>query len=153
MEMNKYLIDTFNYNDYANKQLLNKIKLLPNKEECIKLFSHVINSQNKWMERIINGKNAKEMSWSEPYYELDQIEEKWNNSLQLWTNYIRTKTESELSTRIEFFGNSGDVYAASPQDIALQLNYHSIHHRAQMQTIIRQQGLTPDALDYIWTVY
>lgn len=153
MEMNKYLIDTFNYNDYANKKLLNKIKELPNKEKCIKFFSHLINSQNKWMERIINGKNAKEMSWSEPYYELDQLEEKWNDSLQLWTNYIRTKTEAELSTRIQFIGNSGDVYGASPQDIALQLNYHSIHHRAQMQTIIRQQGLTPDHLDYIWTVY
>ena len=81
MEMSKYLVDTFNYNDYANRQLLNKIELLPNKEECIKLFSHLINSQNKWMERIINGKHAKEMSWSEPYYELDQLEEKWNESL------------------------------------------------------------------------
>ena len=95
-----------NYNDYANKKLLNKIKELPNKEECIKFFSHLINSQNKWMERIINGKNAKEMSWSEPFYGLDQLEEKWNVSLQLWTNYIRTKTETELSTRIQFIGNS-----------------------------------------------
>lgn len=153
MKFNKYLIDTFNYNDYANKRLLNKIKLLPNKKECIKFFSHLINSQNKWMERIIEGKNAHEMSWWEPYYELDQLEEKWNDSLQIWINYIRTKTETELSTRIEFIGNSGDVYTASPQDIALQLNYHSIHHRAQMQTIIRQQGLIPDPLDYIWTVY
>ncbi|MFT5779827.1 MAG: putative damage-inducible protein DinB [Crocinitomicaceae bacterium] len=153
MEMNKYLIDTFNYNDYANKLLLNKIKELPNKEECIKFFSHLINSQNKWLARVIKGKNAQEMSWSEPIYELNQLEEKWNDSLQLWTNYIRTKTEIELSIKIEFIGNSGEVYAASPQDIALQLNYHSIHHRAQMQTIIRQQGLTPDPLDYIWTVY
>ncbi|MBP9221492.1 MAG: hypothetical protein KBF42_08910 [Chitinophagales bacterium] len=35
----------------------------------------------------------------------------------------------------------------------LQLNYHSIHHRAQMQMLIRQQGLVPDFVDYIGTKY
>ena len=39
------------------------------------------------------------------------------------------------------------------QDIALQLNYHSIHHRAQIQSIIRKQGIEPDFVDYIGTVY
>jgi len=39
------------------------------------------------------------------------------------------------------------------KDIALQLNYHSIHHRAQIQTIIRQQGMEPDFVDYIGTKY
>jgi uncharacterized damage-inducible protein DinB len=38
-------------------------------------------------------------------------------------------------------------------DIALQLNYHSIHHRAQMQVLIRQQGMEPDFIDYIGTKY
>ena len=38
-------------------------------------------------------------------------------------------------------------------DIALQLNYHSIHHRAQMQMLIRQQGIEPDFIDYIGTKY
>jgi uncharacterized damage-inducible protein DinB len=38
-------------------------------------------------------------------------------------------------------------------DIALQLNYHAIHHRAQIQVLIRQQGLEPDFIDYIGTKY
>ena len=37
--------------------------------------------------------------------------------------------------------------------ISLHLNYHSIHHRAQMQVLIRQQGLEPDFIDYIGTKY
>ena len=151
--MKQYLIKTFNYNDWANKQLLNKIKELPDKSECIKFFSHLINCQYKWMARIVQDNNAKDMSWWEPLYELDQLEEKWNDSLQLWINYINTKTETELSTEVQFIGFDGGTWAATPKDIALQLNYHAIHHRAQMQTIIRQQGFTPDFLDYIGTVY
>jgi len=45
------------------------------------------------------------------------------------------------------------LYAASHKDIALQLNYHTIHQRAQIQTMISQQGLQPDFIDYIGTDY
>jgi len=45
------------------------------------------------------------------------------------------------------------MFAAAIKDIALQLNYHSIHHRAQIQTIIRSQGLEPEFVDYIATKY
>jgi uncharacterized damage-inducible protein DinB len=50
-------------------------------------------------------------------------------------------------------GYDGALWAAAPQDIALQLNYHSIHHRAQIQTILRREGIAPDFVDYIRTKY
>jgi uncharacterized damage-inducible protein DinB len=133
--------------------LLEKIRLLSNKEECIKFFSHLINCQFKWMARITQDPKAPAMSWWEPLYEPGQLEEEWTKSLDLWINYIRSKTDEELATEVEFIGFDNGIWAASPKDIALQLNYHSIHHRAQMQTLIRQQGLEPDFLDYIGTKY
>ncbi len=36
-------------------------------------------------------------------------------------------------------------------DLALQLNYHNIHHRAQINTLISKQGIKPPATDYIFT--
>ena len=38
MEMKQHLIDTFRYNSYANKKVLEKIKELPEKEESIRLL-------------------------------------------------------------------------------------------------------------------
>ena len=52
--------------------------------------------------------------------------------------------------------NLGYMAASGTQnlcDITLQLNYHSIHHRAKMQMLIRQQGIEPDFIDYIRTKY
>lgn len=153
MQMKTYLLDTFNYNDTANRKLLGKISLLKNTSESVKLFSHLINCQYKWMARIQQDPNAVTMSWWDPVYELDQLAEEWAKSLNIWINYINGNTDEALSTEATFTGFDGGVWAATPMDIALQLNYHSIHHRAQIQTLIRQQGIEPDFVDYIGTKY
>src|SRR6185295_6745089 len=46
IRMKAYLLDTFQFNDITNRKVLAKIAVLTDKEECIKLFSHLINSQN-----------------------------------------------------------------------------------------------------------
>jgi len=153
MQMKNYLIETFNYNDATNKNLLSKINLLNDKKECVKLFSHLINCQYKWMARIMKDPNAKIMSWWDPVYDYEKLYEEWSKSLDLWISYIASKTDEELSTETTFIGFDGGTWAATPKDIALQLNYHSIHHRAQIQTIIREQGIEPEFVDYIGTKY
>jgi uncharacterized damage-inducible protein DinB len=151
--MKDHLIDSFVFNDYANKKMLNKISGLPEKEECVKFFSHIINSQNKWMARILRQNHAPQMSWWDPVYALEQLEQEWSESLQAWINFLRNKTEEQIFSDIEFIGYDGSEWKARLVDIALQLNYHSIHHRAQMQMLIRQQGIEPDFIDYIGTKY
>jgi uncharacterized damage-inducible protein DinB len=153
MQMKQYLLDTFLFNDLTNKKLLEKIKLLPDKTESIKFFSHLINCQYKWMARIQHDPDAPGMSWWEPLYKVNELEIEWEKSLQPWLNYISERTDEQLASEVTFIGLDGGVWAASPQDIALQLNYHSIHHRAQIQTLIRAQGIEPDFVDYIGTKY
>jgi uncharacterized damage-inducible protein DinB len=153
MILNAYLEDTFSYNDITNKKLLENIALLPDPKEAIRLFSHLINCQYKWMARIMQNPEAQAMSWWEPIYSFDELEEEWSKSLALWINYIREKTEEELVNEVSFIGFDCGAWAASPKDIALQLNYHAIHHRAQIQTLLRQQGIEPDFVDYIGTRY
>lgn len=153
MQWKHYIIETFQFNDQANKRLLEKIKAMPDKEQAIKFLSHLINSQYKWMARIKQDPVVDRMDWWNPIYELAEIEYHWNKSLSLWIDYIHESTDEELLTEVTFPGYDGGMFAATPKDIAIQLNYHSIHHRAQVQSLIRQQGLEPDFLDYIGTRY
>ena len=151
--MRDYLIETFQYNDYANKLLLKKINELPDKTECIKFFSHLINCQYKWLDRISIYPEISKLDWWEPVYDFDQLENEWAKSLNNWIEFLKTKTEDELNAFVIWIGVGNEPYTAQLKDIPLQLNYHSIHHRAQMQSSIRQQGLVPDFLDYIGTKY
>ena len=153
MEMKQYLIDTFKFNDFANKKILERIKDLPDKEMAIKYFSHLINSQNKWMARIVEYPQAPNLDWWEPAYDLNKLEKEWGKSVHGWISFLEGKTENEVFDEKKFIGYDGNEWTAQLKDIALQLNYHSIHHRAQIQTIIRQQGLKPDFIDYIGTRY
>ena len=153
MEMRQYLIDTFAFNDRANRQVLAKLAELPEKDECIRLFSHLVNSQDKWLARIAQYPRDPGTSWWEPLYPLDALEREWSRSLGAWVEFLRGKEESALFDPVQWVGFDGAHWTAPLKDIALQLNYHSIHHRAQMQSILRAQGLEPDFVDYIGTVY
>ena len=153
MHMKNYLIDTFRFNDMMNKKVLAKIKSLPDQEQCVRFFSHLINSQNKWMARIIQYPDDPNMDWWEPDYQVDDLESEWDKSLKVWIEFINNKNEDELFLESNFIGYDGKHWTAKLKDIALQLNYHSIHHRAQMQLLIRQQGLEPDFIDYIGTTF
>ncbi|MEJ7682868.1 MAG: hypothetical protein WKG06_34430 [Segetibacter sp.] len=79
--MKDYLTDTFKYNDTTNRKLLTKINQLAEKQESVRLFSHLINCQYKWMARIVQQPDAQEMSWWEPVYEINKLKEQWNKSL------------------------------------------------------------------------
>lgn len=153
MEMKQYLADTFRFNDRANRQLLVKIGELPDPAQAVKFFSHLINSQNKWIRRIREYPKDVKTSWWDPVYPLDQLEGEWEKSLAAWLDLIAGKSEEELFLHVKWVGFDGGEWTAPLKDIALQLNYHSIHHRAQIQTLIRAQGLEPDFVDYIGTVY
>lgn len=153
MEMKQYLLDTFKFNDSANRKMLEKIKTLPDREHSIKFFSHLINSQKKWLVRILLNEKSPAMSWWEPCYKLDELEAQWDKSIFEWIKFIESKTEEQLFEVIHFTGWDGGDWEVQLKDIALQLNYHSIHHRAQIQMLIRQQGIDPDFIDYIGTRY
>jgi len=153
VELKQYLIDTFLFNDRSNKMILEKIKQLPDKTEAIRFFSHLINSQNKWLKRIQVYPNDPKMDWWEPVYRLEELESKWNESLHHWIDFLNSLSENELYEERKFIGYDGAHWSVPLKDIALQLNYHSIHHRAQIQSIIRKQGLEPDFVDYIGTKY
>lgn len=153
MQMKQYLIDSFSYNDYANKLALRKMAELADKDECVRFFSHLINSMNKWMGRVEKWPGYKELDFWLPVYEFGELESKWDECLARWLTFLESKSEDELFEEVEYYGFDGGDWAAFIKDIALQLNYHSIHHRAQIQYLLRQQGVEPEFVDYIGTRY
>jgi uncharacterized damage-inducible protein DinB len=153
MQIKQYLIDTFRFNDHANKLALKKVGELADKDECIRYFSHLINSMNKWLARVEGLPGYVEMDWWLPVYRLNELESEWDKCLKGWLDLLDGMSEARIGSEVEFIGFDGTLFAASIKDIALQLNYHSIHHRAQIQYFIRQQGVEPDFVDYIGTRY
>ncbi len=89
--MKNYICDLFKYNDWANTQLLKSIELLPEKEEAIKLFSHMISAQNKWMNRITKEVNDTDHQWFGALLKTDELAEEWKKSIDKWVNLVAKK--------------------------------------------------------------
>ncbi len=150
--MRKYLIDTFRFNDTMNRRVLEKIKIMPEPGESVKLFSHIINSQNKWMARINREPGAQNLSWFEPVYEISELEGKWDLSLTSWVGYLESIKDEDVLDEIRFTGDNGASFGALIKDIGIQLNNHSVHHRAQICYLMRKQNIEPPFVEYIGTV-
>jgi uncharacterized damage-inducible protein DinB len=148
----EYLLNTFRYNDWANKQLLDAVNTLSEKEDAIKLFSHLITAQDKWFNRIVKEKDDSAFAWSEPVFPEQDLAERWQQSVAKWIQFVENHTESELEKDIIFSRVSdGKSMSVSIKDVMLQLNYHAIHHRAQINTLLSKQGVKVPATDYVFT--
>ena len=152
MNIKQNLIETFQFNEKANLRLLTKLEQLQDPAEAIRLFSHLINCMDKWHDRLIVFPEISRLDWWEPLFSFEEMKTEWPRCSQKWIAFMESKTEEEIMQPIQWIGVEDVPFTARLYDIALQLNYHSVHHRAQMQTMIRQQGMKPDFLDYIGTV-
>ena len=148
--MKQYLLDTFRYNDWANRQIMAKISELPEPAGALRLLSHLVTSQEKWLARITYDPRETQMAWFETPFALAELETHWVASLQRWLAYLASLAEDELDTVIHYTATSdGNRYSSLIRDIALQLNYHSIQHRAQIMLLMRQQSIAPPFIEYI----
>lgn len=149
MEMKSHLLSLFQFQDTANRKLIAKIGEMPDPSEAIHLLSHLIHSQDKWLVRLARDPVANQREWFGPPFPYEQLETEWTRSLNAWLTFLEGKTEAEIDAPVRFEGQDGAQYEVKLSDLALQLNFHGVHHRAQIQTLVRQQGLKPDFLDYI----
>ena len=93
------------------------------------------------------------MSWWEPIYEFNDLETEWGKSLAPLAGLYQQKTEEELSTEVTFIGLDDSTWAATRAKRycpAVELPFHT-SLQAQMQTLLRQQGVEPGFVDYIGT--
>ncbi len=147
--MKQYLIGFFEFNSWANEKVLARVPSMTDPSEAVRLFSHLINSQNKWMNRIAGTRPDASLSWDSPTYPLDDCLPLWKKSVGTWISFLDGLAENEVEKESQFQSSEGGKYGATIADIALQLNYHSIHHRAQIMMLLRSQGIAPPPVDYI----
>jgi uncharacterized damage-inducible protein DinB len=152
--MKQYLIDFFKYNDWANRRILESMKQMPDSGEAAQMFGHMAFSYLKWLNRITNEVPDSSLSWAASTPPLDKLESYWAEGVQKWLKFIENLPEQEFERQIEFVRPTDNKrMGVKLLHIALQINYHQIHHRAQIARMIRQQGLTPPPTDFIFTVF
>lgn len=144
--MKVFFNQLFDYNFYCNKKLIEectKLESVP--EKSILLFSHVLNAHHIWNARILDKKPVfavwqlhKLTNWGDIHYENQR------NSFEILTN------SENFEKRIAYENSEGKAYTNTIQDILFHIINHSTHHRSQISMDLRNNGLEPIPLDFIF---
>ncbi|GAA4212143.1 hypothetical protein GCM10022289_42530 [Pedobacter jeongneungensis] len=132
------------YTELADGRIIEIFKLatveLPDAE---RLFSHVLNAQHIWAQRI---------SGKKPLFGVWDIHPKENFESLSADNFklIRAVLNNHPLDKLIFYSNSrGDQYENRIDEILFHLFNHSTYHRGQVVTLLKKAGFTPPVTDYI----
>ncbi|HEX7367707.1 MAG TPA: DinB family protein [Pelobium sp.] len=143
--MKQFFKELFDYSNNANQKIfevLNKAKAL-DCQKSISLFSHLLNAQHIWNNRI-GGRPVAYAVWD--LHSINQCElinkDNYKQSLHILDNV-------DLDEIIGYKITSGAAFQNSVSDILFHVINHSTYHRAQIVSDLKQNGIEPINTDYI----
>jgi len=147
--MKQNFIELFSYNDWANKSIIEYlIKINSSDEVSKKLINHIISAQDLWLERILH-----QTSWDIDLWENYSFHECLalsGVSTHEWLNYINGNTEKTLKKEHTYYNTKNEQYTNKIYQTINHVISHSHYHRAQINSILRKEGIEPIKVDYIF---
>lgn len=148
MNLDSYFQRLYAYNAWANDQLLAVIEANPPKDERIWVgLSHYLAALEIWISRI-EGRAARVNGVWE-VYDLGRCKELAAQTAESWNNFLANIQAGDYVRRIAYKNTKGDYYETPVVDIMGHAVNHATYHRAQIATILRQEGIIPVNTDFI----
>jgi len=143
--MKEKLIDLFEYTYHFNIEMIKVIS--ENRElvddKTISLINHTLNAQQIWNARIL-GEETFEV-WQINRFE-SLVEINHGNFLKS----IDIINNLDLDTKIEYQNSRGTKFENTIFEMLFHAVNHSTYHRGQINSLFKQNGITPVLTDYIF---
>lgn len=138
----------FDYEQWANRRLLNAIEQLPAPDErALQLFAHLLQAQAIWLHRL-KGHSPTQDVWES--YDLPTCQRLLEQSIADWAVYMDEINEHQLQHVVDYHTTKGDPYSNQIKDILTHILNHSTYHRGQMVAHLKGKVPTLPNTDYIF---
>lgn len=144
--MKKYFQKLYQYNAWANSQVLECLK--KQKVEAGKMLSlmgHVAAAQLLWLHRVKGLPPPKVVLWGD--YTLEEIVALNERGGKEWLDYIAG--EDDFDRELQYTNYTGKPFNNNVEMIMIHVVNHGTYHRAQVAMLLRQSGLEPVNTDFI----
>ncbi|WP_336687471.1 DinB family protein [Chryseobacterium bernardetii] len=143
--MKEKLIDLFEYTYHFNAEMIKVIaesRALVD-DKTISLINHTLNAQQIWNARIL-GETTFEVWQINPFESLVEINHtNFLKSIDIIRNF-------DPDQRIEYQNSRGTKFENTIFEMLFHAVNHSTYHRGQINSLLKQSGLTPLLTDYIF---
>jgi uncharacterized damage-inducible protein DinB len=146
--MKEYYVHLFDYNDWANRLVINSLKEnSPENEKIHSLFSHLIIAQILWLNRLKKEEYEIKDFWQ--LLDLNELDKLIERSTFDWKTFIKMQDEKELQSIYSYRNSKGKRYDNTLAQIMTHVINHSTYHRAQVAALLREENINPPLTDYI----
>ncbi|MBO9690921.1 DinB family protein [Chryseobacterium sp.] len=143
--MKEKLIDLFEYTYHFNVEMIKVIaenRALVD-DKTISLINHTLNAQQIWNARIL-GETTFEVWQMNPFESLVEINHtNFLKSIDIIRNF-------DPDQRIEYQNSRGTKFENTIFEMLFHAVNHSTYHRGQINSLLKQSGITPVLTDYIF---
>jgi uncharacterized damage-inducible protein DinB len=144
--MKKYFLKLYQYNLWANKQVLDALnRQQVSDEKILSLVGHIVAAQFLWLHRIKGLPAPGVKLWGQ--YNLDQLNAMADTAGKQWLEFVES-TEN-FDREMSYRNYTGDPYTNNVEMIMMHLVNHASYHRGQIAMLLRQNGLEPVNTDFI----
>lgn len=150
MNASEHFTRLFLYDDWANREVLAKLRAAPAPPpQPLKFIAHILSAERLWYERL-TGQEQTVPVW--PEFSLEQCAAQAAELASLWQDYLKAHREEALGQTITYRNSKGESWSSRTDDVLMHVILHSAHHRGQIAAAVRSAGFTPAHTDYIHSV-
>ncbi len=146
MDSKEHLSRLFDYNDWANRRVLAALKT-SNCEKALNYFAHVLLTEKEYYERLYGKDSTGFDFWQK--LSIDECRTTANETAIFYDNLLKQFDDEGLGQIAHYYTSKGEAVNNSFREVLTHVLFHSMGHRGQVLTILRQEGFEPPVLDYI----
>lgn len=137
----------FRYEEWANREVvsgLQETRTPPG--QAVALLAHIVSAQVLWLRRL-QGKDTEVAIW--PSWTLDQCVIESQPIIASWLDYLNSLSDADLDHEFQYHNSAGKLWTSTVGDTLTHVILHSVYHRAQIASAIRDEGFAPAYTDFI----
>jgi len=144
--MKSFFKELYEYSHHFNQRLM-EIFLAhqdATSDRSLQLLNHLVNAQHVWNSRIL-GISPRLGVW-----DLHLFEDLKSLDIENMNQSIYILDQKDLENIISYTNTKGGQYSNIIRDILFHVINHSTHHRAQISSDLKINGIEPIPMDYVF---
>lgn len=142
----EHLRELYQYNDWANRVLVRSLK--ENKcEKALKYLAHVLITEKEYFERLYGKDSTGFDFWQK--LSIEECSDLAKENAEIYERLLKQFDDEGLGQIARYYTSDGEQVENTFREVLTHVLFHSMNHRGQVLTILRQVDINPPVMDYI----
>ena len=142
----EHLREIFIYNDWANRRIITALKTSPS-APAQRILAHILITESEYFERLYGKDSTGSDFWQN--LSLEECGKLAQLNAENYEKLLQSFADEGLGQIAKYKTSEGTAHQNTFREILTHILFHSMNHRGQVNSAIRNDGFTPPSTDYI----